>query len=268
MAWRRFMVGSEHLSCGPIGSMHVAEQRRFVYDESMNVDLDADIAISKIAAAIGEPARVRILYSLLDGRARTSTELAVVSEVSPSTTSVHLHRLKQQHLVKVLVQGKHRYYSLDGPEVASALEAINVVAGGARAKFVPSTPGRLLAARTCYDHLAGRVGVLLHNRFKALGWLRANKDTKEHSYELTDSGSKALESLGIDLEQTRAMRRRFAYACLDWSERQPHLGGALGAAILRAALKRKWMTQDLDSRALTLTRIGRGEMLNRFGLEV
>jgi DNA-binding transcriptional ArsR family regulator len=225
-----------------------------------------DVAISRVAAAIGEPARVRILYSLLDGRARTSTELSVVAQVSPSTTSVHLNRLKAQNLVKVLKQGKHRYYSLDGPEAASALEALNIVAGGARAKFVPNTPSGLLAARTCYDHMAGRIAVGLHNRFKALGWLSVT--SKDYAYDLTLEGTKALASLGIDLAAIRLMRRRFAYACLDWSERQPHIGGALGAALLKTAVKRRWVIQDLDSRALSVTRFGRGELLARFGLQV
>jgi DNA-binding transcriptional ArsR family regulator len=234
----------------------------------VNAEHSPDVVISRIAAAIGEPARVRILYSLLDGRARTSTELAVVAGVSPSTTSVHLNRLKAQHLVKMLQQGKHRYYSLEGPEAANALEALNIVAGGSRAKFVPSTPSRLLAARTCYDHMAGRIGVLLHNRFKALGWLSFNSTGKDQAYDLTLEGTKALAALGIDLAAMRAMRRRFAYACLDWSERQPHIGGALGAALLQTAVKRRWVVQDLDSRALSVTRLGQGEMLSRFGLQV
>ncbi len=126
---------------------------------------------SGIAAAIGEPARARILYCLMDGRARTSTELAVVAEVSPSTASAHLSRLKTADLVEVLVQGKHRYYSLQGPDVAHLLEGLSVLAGARRDKFVPTTPSRLCAARTCYDHMAGSVAVALHDRFKALGWL-------------------------------------------------------------------------------------------------
>ena len=139
-----------------------------------------DDAVSRIAAAIGEPARARILYCLVDGHARTSTELSVVAGVSPSTASVHLNRLKTAHLVKVLVQGKHRFYSLEGPDVATALEGLSVLAGGSHDKFVPSTPSRLRAARTCYDHMAGKVGVLLHDRFKALGWL-AGSNAKDNA---------------------------------------------------------------------------------------
>ncbi|HYL74653.1 MAG TPA: helix-turn-helix transcriptional regulator [Bryobacteraceae bacterium] len=225
------------------------------------MDDRADAAVSKIAAAIGEPARARMLYCLVDGRARTSTELAIVAGVSPSTASVHLSRLSTEHLVKVLVQGKHRYYSLDGPNVARALEALSVLAGGTRNKFVPNTPSRLRAARTCYDHMAGTVAVSLHDRFQKLGWLSA-------AYDLTLTGQKALQSLGVDIEATRTLRRRFAFACLDWSERRPHIGGALGAAILKAMLKRRWVVQDLDSRALSVTNLGRRELLARFGLSV
>src|SRR5580692_3773966 len=137
----------------------------------MNVEQNADAAVSKIAAAIGEPARARMLYCLLDGRARTSTELAVVACVTPSTASVHLQRLKTERLVTVLAQGKHRYYSLEGAHVAAALEALSVVAGGSRELFVPSTPNPLRAGRACYDHIAGALGVSLHDRFQRLRWL-------------------------------------------------------------------------------------------------
>jgi DNA-binding transcriptional ArsR family regulator len=230
----------------------------------MNVE-HPDDAVSAIAAAIGEPARARMLYCLVDGRARTSTELAVIAGVTPSTASVHVQRLKSQRLVKVLAQGKHRYHSLAGANVAAALEALSVLAGGARDAFVPTTPNRLRSARTCYDHIAGTLGVSLHDRLTALGWLSARSGA-DNAYDLTPDGTKAFEALGIDIEATRALRRRFAYACVDWSERRPHVGGAIGAALLNVALKRKWVIQDLDSRALAITRVGRREMLTRFGL--
>ena len=220
-----------------------------------------------IAAAIGEPARVRILYCLLDGRARTSTELAVVADVTPSTTSVHLNRLKAERLVKMLVQGKHRYYSLHGSDVAVALEALSIIAGGSREKFVAKTPSRLVQARTCYDHMAGKVGVLLHSRLRAMEWLIINS-RKANSCDLSIAGVKGFGALGIDVEETRATRRRFAFECLDWSERQPHLAGALGAALLRIALMKKWVVQDLDSRALAITSFGQREMVSRFGIKL
>jgi hypothetical protein len=179
---------------------------------------------------------------------------------------VHLHRLESERLVKVLRQGKHRYYSLHGPEVASALEAIEVIASGSRAKFVPSTPGGLLAARTCYDHIAGKLGVALHDRFKALRWFATTK--KADAYEVTNEGSRGFAGLGVDLESARTARRRFAYPCLDWSERQPHIGGALGAAVFHLALKKRWVVQELDSRALNLTPAGRSELHTHLGLQV
>ena len=152
----------------------------------------ADGAAASIAAAIGEPARARMLYCLLDNHARTGTELAVIAEVSPSTASVHLNRLKTEGLVKVVVQGKHRYYSLQSADVARVLEGLSVLAGGARPKFVPHTPDRLRAARTCYDHIAGTLGVLLHDRLEAGGWL-------SNSYDLTAAGVKGFEALGVDI---------------------------------------------------------------------
>ena len=223
-----------------------------------------DRAASSIAAAIGEPARARMLYCLVDGHARTSTELAAIAEVSTSTASVHLGRLKDNRLVAVHVQGKHRYYSLGGPEVAAALEALSVLAGTSRGTFVPTAPTGLRVARTCYDHMAGTVAVSLHDRLKALGWLAGPGE--DGGYELTQGGVKAFAAVGVDVEHVRTLRRRFAFPCLDWSERRPHLGGALGAALLNVALKRKWVVQELDSRALSVTSLGRREMAARFGL--
>jgi DNA-binding transcriptional ArsR family regulator len=251
-----------------IRSMHLAEHERFVYHQSMIVNDNADVAVSRIAAAIGEPARARILYCLMDGHARTNTELAVVAEVSPSTASVHLSRLKKEHLLNVFVQGKHRYYSLAGLNVASVLEGISVLAGGTHKQFVPNTPNELRAARTCYDHMAGTVGVMLHDRLHAMRWLQSAAKGNEGAYDLTPAGAKGFESLGIDIEAARKLRRKLACGCLDWSERRPHLGGALGAALLKTALKRRWVAQELDSRVLGVTHVGRRELHTRFGLSL
>jgi DNA-binding transcriptional ArsR family regulator len=231
----------------------------------MDVQRSVETTVAALGAAIGEPARARMLFCLVDGHARTSTELAIVAEVSPSTASMHLARLKAQRLVAMIAQGKHHYYKLDGPAVATVLEALTVFAGESQNKFVPKTPSRLRAARTCYDHMAGHLAVALHDQFLKLGWLAAVA-AGEKSYALTDEGVEAFSQLGIDIEATRKLRRRFAYACVDWSERRPHIGGALGAALLKVALKRKWVVQDLDCRALNVTRGGRREMLARFGL--
>ena len=242
----------------------------------MDVLHPAEAAVSRIAAAIGEPARTRILFCLLDGRARTSTELAVVAKVNPPTASVHLNRLKEEKLIKMQVQGRHRYYSLGGANVARALERLSVLAGGRGTAFVPNTPDGLRAVRTCYDHMAGTLAVRLHDQFLASRWIEPEVGSRSGrrgagdraGYEVTLAGTKALLALAIDVNAARALRRRFAYGCLDWSERRPHLGGALGADILQLMLRRNWVTRELESRALSVTAAGKREIRNRFGVEI
>jgi len=225
---------------------------------------DADSAAASIAAAIGVPARAKMLYCMLDGRARTSTELAIAADVTASTASIHLSRLHDHHLVNVVAQGKHRYYALAGKDVARALEALSVVAGAPR-RTGSVTPHPLRFARSCYDHIAGSVGVALHNRLQELRWFSARPGDRT-AYALTPSGASALEELGIDVYATRSERRRFAFGCIDWSERRPHIGGALGAALLAHALATRWVSRDFDTRALSVTSFGRREMRKRLGL--
>ncbi|MGP6425833.1 ArsR/SmtB family transcription factor [Pseudomonas pharyngis] len=222
-----------------------------------------DIGVSQVAAAIAEPARTKMLCSLMDGHARTATELATLADVSASTASAHLAKLKDLALVRLHVQGRHRYYSLADKRVAQALEALMVIGQNPAPTFKPHTPDRLQFARTCYDHMAGTLAVLLHDRLLEAGWL---VETDEQVYRLSESGEAFFEELGIEVKDLSTLRRRFACPCLDWSMRRPHLGGSLGAALLQAALKRKWVTQDLDSRALTLTVQGRRELASRWGL--
>jgi DNA-binding transcriptional ArsR family regulator len=230
----------------------------------MDAHIDfADTRLAGVAGAIAEPARARMLCCLMDGHARTNTELAVVGEVSPSTASVHLAKLKEQQLVQVLAQGKHRYYSLAGPEVAAALEALMRVAGLPRPQFVPSTPDRLRHARTCYDHMAGTVAVGMHDYMEQHRWL----ETDDSGYRLSEAGAAELAQLGLDAEKVRKSRRRFACACLDWSERLPHLGGALGAELMSVLLKKGWIERDLDSRALAITRDGKRHFKRVFALD-
>jgi hypothetical protein len=146
------------------------------------------------------------------------------------------------------------------------MEALLVVAGGARPAFTPSTPPPLRHARTCYDHMAGSVAVSLLHRFTQSRWILYGSDP-EGTLDLTPAGIKAFESLGIDIAIARGSRRRFAYACLDWSERKPHIGGTLGAALLQMALKKKWFQREFDSRALRITRLGEREIAARFGIQ-
>jgi DNA-binding transcriptional ArsR family regulator len=226
-----------------------------------------DAGAAAVAAAIGEPARARMLYCLLDGQARTSTELAMVGEVSASTASAHLARLIERRLLSMRSQGKHRYYRLAGPAVARVLEALSAAAGQDRSEFVSTTPSHLRFARTCYDHMAGRAAVVLRDRFEQLRWVCASADT-HGEYAVTAAGREAFAALRIDIDVVRAQRRRFAYACVDWSERRPHIAGALGQALLQVTLERKWFVQDLDSRALRITAAGQRQLRARFGLDL
>ena len=226
-----------------------------------------DMAVSQVAAAIAEPARTRMLCSLLDGHARTSTELAAIADVSASTASAHLTKLKELALVRLHVQGRHRYYSLADKRVAQALEALMVISQNAAPAFSARTPDRLQFARTCYDHMAGTLAVLLHDRMLESGWLEEPLEDGQE-YQLSETGEQFFSGLDIEVKALSALRRRFACPCLDWSMRRPHLGGALGAALLQTAVKRKWLKQDLDSRALALTAVGRKEIAVRFAIEV
>ncbi|HEX3878589.1 MAG TPA: helix-turn-helix transcriptional regulator [Bryobacteraceae bacterium] len=224
-----------------------------------------DEGVSRIAAAIGDLSRARMLCCLMDGHARTATELAITSEISPSTASVHLGRLADEKLVRMVRQGKHRYYALNGPDVAQAMENLSVLSGASHNKFIPNTPHRLRSARTCYDHIAGALGVALHDRTLKFNWLTADP-SRDQVYVLTPQGQQGFGELGIDLANAKTSRRRFAFGCIDWSERRPHIGGAVGAALLTFALRHKWVAPDLDSRALTVTQRGRREVQKYFGI--
>lgn len=216
-----------------------------------------DQALAHIAASMAEPVRARMLCCLMDGHARTATELAAVGEVAASTASAHLARLYRQGLIECLAQGRHRYYRLAGAEVGQALESLLVLAGQPGPRFVPSTPEPLREARRCYDHLAGHWGVRLHDHALRRGWIIVPPAAAPRDYGLTPAGEAALAGLGVDVAAARAARRRrLACACMDWSERRPHLGGALGAAWLQALLGQGWLRAELDSRALRPTRRG------------
>ncbi len=224
-------------------------------------------ALAAVAAAIAEPARSRMLCALMDGRARTATELAAVAGVAASTASAHLGRLTAPGLVTLVVQGRHRYFRLADPTVGQAIEALMAVAGRPAASFAVSTPHRLRHARTCYDHLAGTLGVQLHDAMLAAGWLTPDQaDAPLPDYVCTTLGRNELLHAGVTMPTSSASRRRFACACLDWSERRPHLGGALGAAVLTCLLQRDWVRRDAGSRALQLTAGGKRALREHFGI--
>jgi len=208
--------------------------------------------IAAVGALIGDPARALMLCALMDGRARTASELASEAGVSRPTASAHLTRLTDGALLARERQGRHRYFRLRSPEVAQALETLMVL-GGARVgppAARPRSPER--DARTCYDHLAGRLGVALLDALGARGHLTVDGAR----ITLSPSGEALAERLGIALGEVRAQRRPFARLCLDWSERRHHLAGALGAAFLERFLARGWIRRADRSRAVIVT--GRG----------
>ncbi len=219
---------------------------------------------ARIGAALGAPARARMLLHLLDGRPRSSTELAAVGGVGTATASAHLRRLLAARLVEAAAQGRHRYYRLRGPESGALLEALCVAAGGRAAAGVAAPVTPLRAARSCYDHLAGILGVRMHERLQALGWLQHGAGC---DFGVTAAGEAGLAALGVDLAAARAGRRRFAFGCLDWTERRWHLAGGLGAEVLGLALRRDWVRREPETRALTVTRAGRRALAARLGME-
>jgi DNA-binding transcriptional ArsR family regulator len=222
-------------------------------------------SLSEIAALIGEPARANMLAALMAGKALTATELAMIAGVSASTASSHLAKLQAGGLLAQEAQGRHRYFRLAGPLVAQALEAIMAVAGEApKPKRLPGPrDADMRRARTCYDHIAGELGVKLTDALVARGCIARD----EKNFVLTPSGQDFFHALGLDLAPLQAERRGMARACLDWSERRPHLAGALGAALARHCLEAGWVAQEKDSRTLSVTRSGRAAFKKYFEVE-
>lgn len=221
--------------------------------------------IAEIAALIGEPARARMLSALTDGRAFSAGELAEVGGVTAQTASGHLARLATGGLVAVARQGRHRYYRLASPEVAAVLEAMEALAPTTRPRRLPGPrEAAMRACRSCYDHLAGQVGVALADALVARDWL----SRAEEGFALTDPGTAALTDFGLDLAAAKAARRHFAPGCLDWSERRPHLGGALGAALMGRVEALGWIARQPGARVVRITGPGRQGLAAQFGVDL
>lgn len=215
--------------------------------------------LSSVAALIGEPARAAMLTALMDGLALPAGELAELSGISPQTASSHLQKLLEGELLTVETHGRHRYYRLKNETVAAALEALMVIAPSSKARVIRDDA--LAAARTCYDHLAGKLGVQLARAMLDAGWLELNGT----SYGLTTLGYAKLAAFGLDVAQI-VLKPRFAKACLDWTERRHHLGGMLGRALTARFLELGWLARISQSRALRMTELGRQGFEREFGL--
>lgn len=221
--------------------------------------------IAEAASLIGDPARANMLIALLDGRARTVTELALAARVAQSTTSGHLAKLLQGKLVSVTSSGRHRYYRLASPAVADVLESLMAVAidGPPRHRPGPPCSEPMSRARTCYDHLAGKLGVGLAQSLEARGHILLS----DEAGVITEAGRLALKDLGIEIHAQKRSRP-LCRACLDWSERRWHIGGAIGAALATRCFELGWTERQPDSRAVTITRSGAQAFSELFGVTV
>jgi DNA-binding transcriptional ArsR family regulator len=204
----------------------------------------ADADVAGVAGLLGDRARAAICLALLDGRNRPAGELARLAGVSASTASEHLNRLSDGGLVEVTPHGRHRYYHLAGPDVAAAIEALNVLARPVPARSLrqATTGERLRAGRTCYDHLAGRLGIRVTDALVGVGVLTP---------DLAMADASPLAALNLTIVASR--QRPTVRPCLDWTERRYHVAGALPAALTTRLLDLGWLHRPDSSRAVRLT---------------
>jgi DNA-binding transcriptional ArsR family regulator len=224
---------------------------------------DVDIAV--VAALVGDPARANMLCALLDGRALTASELAGAARVSPQTTSGHLAKLVDANLVRVTRQGRHRYHRLASPEVGHMLEAIMAVAVTGRPRYRPRSPvdDAMRRARTCYDHLAGQLGVAVAESLQHKSRIVLGED----GGEVTEAGWRFLDAFGVDLSSYKG-RRVFCRACLDWTERRPHIAGVVGTALTARCFDLHWVERTAQRRTLRITPAGEKGFRDTFGIDV
>lgn len=207
-----------------------------------------------VAILIGEKSRARILWSLMDGRAYTNLELATIGGLSKQACSNHLQKLLENDIISVNNQGRHRYFFIKNVEVAKALENLAAISTSASLNVNQSTiASGIMLARSCYDHLAGRLSVLLKE-----GLLKNQLITEcQNTYEVSELGIKWFETKGIRIDRLKSSKRKFAYGCMDWSERKVHIAGALGAALLQFMFEDDWLRRKHNTREVLLTSKGR-----------
>jgi DNA-binding transcriptional ArsR family regulator len=216
----------------------------------------ADPAIAQVAASIGDPARAAMLCALFDGEELTAAQLASRAGIAANAASAHFTKLRDAGLITMRAQGRQRLFRLANRDVAYAIEALSAIAP--RPRIVSLTQSRisaeLQAARSCYDHLAGRLGVAVTDALVRQNIIRPCDD---RAYELAAGGTAFFEKLGVDVSLLRKGSRRFARQCIDWSERRPHLAGALGAAVSEAFVYNGWIEKASTNRALRVNESGR-----------
>ncbi|SKA30858.1 DNA-binding transcriptional regulator, ArsR family [Enhydrobacter aerosaccus] len=225
--------------------------------------MSSPIRLAEVGTIIGDPARATMLCALLDGRRHSATDLALAAGVSPQTASWHLAKLADGRLISAERQGRNRYFRLASTLVAQALETMMAFAESqpSRARVLSEREKALRHARTCYDHLAGKLGVALTEAL-----------TREKLIELsaegglvTSHGAKLLSDFGVDLPALRQSKRPLCRSCLDWSEQKPHLAGAIGAALTSRCFDLGWVRRLPDTRAVAITPAGARGFTEQFG---
>lgn len=226
-----------------------------------------DVDLSSAARLIGDPSRARMLSALLDGRALTVGELARIAGIGAPAASVHLRRLADAGFVEVLARGRHRYHRLAGADVARALEALAAVSDAVPVRSLRASAAAraLRPARLCYDHLAGQLGVRIHDHLLATGAVEVD----EAGLRLTAAGAGTLGSMGVDVDRATHERRPLLRPCLDWTERRDHLAGSLATAIADALLEQRLLRRRRPGeRGLDVTPDGEQRLLVLFGFQV
>lgn len=223
--------------------------------------------IATVAELMGDPARSSILLTLIDGSSRPAGELAILAGVSPQSASGHLSKLVDGGLLAAQGIGRHRYYKLASADIALALEALGAIATVPPKKRTIQNPEKLAlyTARTCYDHLAGRIAVGLANFLMEAEAITIFGDKE---YQLGRKGAAIFGGLGVDVSELARNRRCFARQCIDWTERKPHLAGALGAALCSRLITLGWFARRPGTRVLRVTQQGTRELQDRLGIEL
>jgi DNA-binding transcriptional ArsR family regulator len=221
--------------------------------------------LANLSGQLADPARAAIVLSLMDGSSQPTGELQAAANVSPSSASIHLSKLVNARVLSVIKRGRLKYYRISNAAVAHAIEALTIIAspGTAVRQVARSSMNPFSFARTCYDHLAGKLGVEIVNALQGQEIIQpAGK-----LFEVTDGGREWLHEFGIDCRALLAERRLFATQCLDFTERRYHLGGALGAAFLSRMMELEWLASSRVPRSVRLTTKGRTNLGKRFDLE-